>query len=167
MQPVLTDRGCLYEKHQVEFWTALAFRWNISMQTPLKDLRMCGRSFGINTISLKGDTGALWHTANRNVFKSTACWSKRPLANCKSMLLAGSVLRTSQLYVFESLMVFDIKWKPVGKGQILGVKQLWVIQTPHHETRGTDGLAEQLPAEEIQPEKDHAVKQQRHSVTEE
>lgn len=83
------------------------------------------------------------------------------------MLLAGSVLRTSQLYVFESLMVFDIKLKPVGKGQILGVKQLWVIQTPHHETRGTDGLAEQLPAEEIQPEKDHAVKQQRHSVTEE
>lgn len=34
------------------------------------------------------------------------------------MLLAGFVLRTSQLYVFESLMFFDINLKPVGKGQI-------------------------------------------------
>lgn len=83
---------CLYKKHQVELWTAVAFRRKTSVPTLLKALKtwesiwhkhyFTFNMVGFAAVNMKvawQGTQGLWHRANGIIFESTASCSKHSL----------------------------------------------------------------------------------------
>lgn len=135
----------------MELWTAVAFRRKTSVPTLLKALKTCGRAFGTNTISLLTWWALLqstWRWLDRGHGDSgteqmesflKALLAAASTASCQSQASAFGWW-TLELSVFESAMIFDIKLKPVRKGQrnLRGQPTVCVTQQQtHHETRGT------------------------------